>query len=284
MRNIGLVLSGGMAKGAYQIGALRAIKEFFKPSDFRYISSASIGALNSYIFLTQELDKGIEIWKGADEKNNRKWVTAVLKNGFLQESIKNIISKEEIKNIFYIPLVNLKKRKLSYIDVGKVPAEGIESYLRASVAMPIFNPGVLINGEYYYDGAIVDNIPIQPILKHSIDYVICIYFDDYNYTFESEYLDNKIIKMNFSDDKILSNSLSFNGESIEYMINEGYTRGRRILDYILINGIDDIDSIYSRIEDLNAMNTNKSLRITGDVIVNNMNKITKRLIKRMEIL
>lgn len=29
MRHIGLVLSGGMGKGAYQIGALSAIKEYF---------------------------------------------------------------------------------------------------------------------------------------------------------------------------------------------------------------------------------------------------------------
>ena len=56
MKNIGLVLSGGMAKGAYQIGALQAIDEFFKPSDFSFISSASIGALNSYAYLTHNIN------------------------------------------------------------------------------------------------------------------------------------------------------------------------------------------------------------------------------------
>ena len=270
-----------MAKGAYQIGALRAVKVYFTPSDFRYVSSASIGALNSYVFLTQDLDNGIKLWKTADHDNNRKWVTALLKSSFLQESIKKIMTDEPIKNIFYVPLVNLKKRKLSYIDIGKIPAGDIEPYLRASIAMPVFNSGVLINGEYFYDGALVDNIPIQPLLKHAIDYIICIYFDDYNYTFESEYLDNKIIKMNFPDNKLISSSLRVNSESIEYMMSEGYTRAKNILDYVLINGTDDLESIYSRIESLNAMNANKSLRITGDVIVNNMNKITKRLIKRL---
>ena len=46
--HIGLVLSGGMGKGAYQIGALTAIDEFFNPSEFEYVSAASIGVLNMY--------------------------------------------------------------------------------------------------------------------------------------------------------------------------------------------------------------------------------------------
>lgn len=31
MKDIGLVLSGGMVKGAYQIGALKAISEYIQP-------------------------------------------------------------------------------------------------------------------------------------------------------------------------------------------------------------------------------------------------------------
>ena len=59
MVKIGLVLSGGMAKGAYQIGALQAINEVFKPSDISYASAASVGAINTYLYLTEGLDKEI---------------------------------------------------------------------------------------------------------------------------------------------------------------------------------------------------------------------------------
>ncbi|MDR2599319.1 MAG: patatin-like phospholipase family protein [Oscillospiraceae bacterium] len=284
MPNIGLVLSGGMAKGAYQLGALQAINTVFKPSVISYVSSASIGALNSYLYLTNNLDKGVELWSSVSSENSRTWVTTLLKSSFLQNAIKSILSKEEITNVFYVPLVNLRKRKLSYIDFGKVSPENIESYLHASVAMPIYNSAVQINEDYYYDGALIDNIPIHPVLKHSIDYIICIYFDSFNYTFESTYLDNKVIKMNFTDNRIISNSIIFKGESIKYMLDEGYLRAKRILDYVFINGIEDVDSIYSRIIDLNTMTTSKNLRITGDVVVNNMNRITKKFMKRLEIL
>jgi predicted acylesterase/phospholipase RssA len=273
-----------MAKGAYQIGALRAISEVFDPSDISYAGAASVGALNTYVFLTRDLDKGVKLWNSINNENNRAWVTTLLRGSFLQNAISEIVSDVQFENKFYVPLVSLKKRKLSYIDFGKVPLENIESYLRASVAMPIYNSAVKINDELYYDGALIDNIPILPILKHSIDYVICVYFDTYNYTFESEYLSNKVIKLNFSDDKIVSNSIFFKRESISQMIDEGYASAKRILDFIFINGTDDIESIYSRIADLNTMNKNRSLRITGDVVVNNMNRVTKKLMRKPEIL
>ena len=283
MPSIGLVLSGGMAKGAYQIGALQAINEIFKPADFSFISAASVGVLNTYAYLTHGLNKGVELWNSVNKNNYRSWIFTFLKGCFVQNAIKTIISDTKIKNTFYIPLVNLKKRVLMYADLGKIPAENIESYLRASVALPIYNPGVSINGECLYDGAVIDNIPVQPMLKHKIDYIVCIYFDDYNYTFENKYLDNKIIKINFTDNKIISNSICFESDSIKYMIDEGYSKAKRVLDYVLIKGIDDVDSVYSGIESLNAMNTNKNIRISGDIIVNNMNKITKKLMKRTEI-
>jgi len=67
------------------------------------------------------------------------------------------------------------------------------------------------------------------------------------------------------------------------MIDEGYAKAKRVLEYVLINGGDNIDSIYARIEDLNAMNTGRKLRITGDVIVNNMNKIVKKFMSKIEM-
>jgi predicted acylesterase/phospholipase RssA len=282
--NIGLVLSGGMAKGAYQIGALQAISEMFIPTDFKYVSAASVGALNSYAFLTYGLDTWIDVWKGFDSKNERKWVASLLKSDNLYKIIRKILSENEIENTFYIPLVNIKKRKLLYADVSRMHMQEIETYLRASVAVPVFNSSVLIGDEYFFDGAMVDNIPIQPIFQHKVDFLICIYFDNYNYTFENEHLDNKIIKINFADDKFVSNSLSFTKDSIKYMMDEGYAKAQRILQNVFENGPADLPAIYAKIEAMNAAHSNKNLRITGDIIVNNMNKIAKKFFNRIEVI
>ena len=53
---IGLVLAGGFAKGAYQLGALQALSEFIPRSEIRYMSTASIGTLNGYAFATDQLE------------------------------------------------------------------------------------------------------------------------------------------------------------------------------------------------------------------------------------
>jgi predicted acylesterase/phospholipase RssA len=282
MRSVGLVLSGGMLKGAYQIGALRAVGEFFKPSDFSFVSAASIGALNAYAYLTNGLDKGIELWNGVGG-GERRFVPAILRSGYLREAVRGIVSDAEIGCSFYVPLVNIRKRTLLYADIGRVKPENVRNYLRACVSLPVFNAGVQINGEHLYDGAMIDNIPIQPLLKHQIDYVVCIYFDNHNYTFESRYLDNKVIKINFPDNKTASDSVIARDGSIERMIDDGYALAKRLLDYVLFSGKDDVNSIYAKIEDLNAMNTGGGkLRVTGDIVVDNMNKITKKFMKRIE--
>lgn len=101
---IGLVLSGGMGKGAYQVGALTAIDEFFRPSDFEYVSAASIGVLNTYAYLTNKLTEAKKIWESVNLKGEKRFIASVLKSSFLQDTITTIISKEAITNNFYVPL------------------------------------------------------------------------------------------------------------------------------------------------------------------------------------
>lgn len=282
MGNIGLVLSGGMVKGAYQIGALQAIAEFFKPSDFRYVSAASIGALNSYAFLTNRVCEATALWQASSESTRRK-VTSIFKADFLREAISKIVTDVQFNNTFFIPLLNIKRRKLSYVDIGKIQFSEVEPYLRASVALPILNSAVQIDGEAFYDGAMIDNIPIYPILKHSVDYIVCVYFDNNMYTFEDKCLDNKIIKINFSDSSIISNSICLKNEEVDYMIREGYSRAKMILDYIFTNGMNDVELIHKKISELNSLNKGRNVRITGDVVVNNMNKIVRKFMNRIEI-
>jgi len=47
---VGLVLAGGMAKGAYEVGVLKAITNFIPKEAITHMSCASIGVLNGYAF------------------------------------------------------------------------------------------------------------------------------------------------------------------------------------------------------------------------------------------
>lgn len=139
---------------------------------------------------------------------------------------------------------------------------------------------VSLDNTSYFDGAMIDNIPVYPLLKHNLDYIICIYFDDTCYKFENTYFDNKVIKIFFPCNSMLKQSLVFNKQSIDDMIKGGYDRATYILKNILSEGYDNLNSIYRSIDFMNQNNRNSSLRITGDVLVTNLNKITQRLTKR----
>ena len=282
--HIGLVLSGGMGKGAYEIGALTAISEFFDPSDFEYVSAASVGVLNTYAFLTNNLQKAREIWESVNLKGEKRFITSVLKSTFLQDVITSIVSHEKIDKNFYVPLLDLGNRELLYYNFKDISPDEAAPYLRASIAMPFYNKGVVIGDKALYDGAVVDNIPIYPVLKNNLDYVICIYFDDFNYIFEDYTADNKIIKLTFPDDKIISNSINISHDAIAYMMDEGYRRTKRILSDIFAAGTEDLEAIYQKIEQINSRDDKKKVRITGDVVVTNMNKVVKRVIRHKRIL
>lgn len=282
--HIGLVLSGGMGKGAYEIGALTAISEFFDPSDFEYVSAASVGVLNTYAFLTNNLPKAREIWESVNLKGEKRFITSVLKSTFLQDVITSIVSHEKIDKNFYVPLLDLGNKELLYYNFKDISPDEAAPYLRASIAMPFYNKGVVIGDKALYDGAVVDNIPIYPVLKNNLDYVICIYFDDFNYIFEDYTADNKIIKLTFPDDKIISNSINISHDAIAYMMEEGYRRTKRILSDIFAAGTEDLEAIYQEIEQINSRDDKKKVRITGDVVVTNMNKVVKRVIRHKRIL
>lgn len=280
--NIGLVLSGGMAKGAYQIGALRALNEFVPLNEIKYISCASVGVLNGYAYATNNLDLAENMWRGiCENKDTKLLINQVLKSGTLQQNIVNLHQPETSPSqAFYCSLLDLNHRNIVYKDLTSVKSERVPLYLKASVAMPIYNKSVSIGDKAYYDGAMIDNIPVYPLLKHNLDYIICIYFDDICYRFENAYFDNKIIKLTFPCESTLRESITFKKESIEKMIKNGYERTKQILESVFEEGYKNIDHIYNTIENMNKSNKNYSLRITGDVLVTNLNKITQRLTKK----
>ncbi|MEG2720791.1 MAG: patatin-like phospholipase family protein, partial [Oscillospiraceae bacterium] len=64
MREYGLVLAGGGAKGAYQIGAWKALREM--GITFSAITGVSIGAINGALIASGDFDKALELWSNVE--------------------------------------------------------------------------------------------------------------------------------------------------------------------------------------------------------------------------
>ena len=284
MKRIGLVLSGGLGKGAYQIGAIRALSAYFRPEDFSCVSAASIGALNGYAYMTHILEQAEHLWRTADFQGGMRSVVSVMRSAFLKDIIADHISDGELPCPFYVPLYDLKHHTFDYFDFSRLPKEQLEHYFHAAISLPVATRGVTIGSETYYDGGVVDNIPVAPLLKEQLDYIICIYFDEY-YAFEDSEADGKIIKVTFPDDTVISNSVDIRHSSILYMIDEGYRRTKEILDGVFAGGTDRVESVCEAIRKNNEQNPRRRKRITMDVVITNLNRMMRkreRAMKRAE--
>lgn len=62
MQGAAFVLSGGGAKGAYEAGVWKAMRELHIDKSIRLVSGTSAGALNAALFAQGNLDEALEIW------------------------------------------------------------------------------------------------------------------------------------------------------------------------------------------------------------------------------
>lgn len=173
MQKIGLVLSGGLAKGAYQFGVIKAINELINYDSITAISASSVGILNAYAYINHELDTAEKIWQSVNCKNMTQFIRNVLQSDFLDEQIKKIPPCSNLQEKdFYITLLNATDKSIDYVNLKDTDPELIEKFIRAGITLPPFNKPYRIMTTEYFDGALVDNIPISPLVTADLDCII----------------------------------------------------------------------------------------------------------------
>ena len=167
---LGLVLSGGAARGAFHLGVLQFLEEQNIKIDA--YSGSSIGAIISVSHASGiSAKEQLKIFSSNDIKQVLKF--NYLNKGLLKIDTKHQILNEllPIKNLENLPkkvFVNaydLKSKKLYYFDKG----DSHELCMASSALTPLFRPIKYKNMELI-DGGLFDNMPIKPLLdlKHEI--------------------------------------------------------------------------------------------------------------------
>lgn len=207
---IGLVLSGGGAKGFAHVGALKVIEEAGIPVDF--ITGTSVGSIVGGLYAI-----GYDATMLENVIENQNW-QEMLSNGFKREYISAIIKEEQSRYLISLPI---ETRKISipigllngqnvmefftyltygYHDVNdftKLPipfeciaadlATGEEVVLkkgflpkaiRASMAVPAAIAACEIDGRMLVDGGIVNNFPVDRCREMGADIIIGIDIGD----------------------------------------------------------------------------------------------------------
>ncbi len=195
-KNVGLVLAGGGAKGAYQIGVWKAICELGIDKQIGAISGTSIGAINTAIFATKPVDKIEEIWSTFKTSDFAKLDSKSISRFFTKGKglVKNDGIKEKFQENFEFFKIKRNRRKLfatasvlssnKYDDVmPKVESlrlnkcknyEEFETVLLASAAIPVVYDQQELDGTIYEDGGKYMNEPIEPLTELGYKYIIVV--------------------------------------------------------------------------------------------------------------
>ncbi len=161
--NIGIVLSGGGARGFAHLGVLQALNEAGIYPDV--ISGTSAGALAGVLYADGFTPK--EILKLMNSGSRLDFMRPTLpREGLLQISgIAKILKTnlraktfEELKVPLYVSTTDLNNGKAVYFSKGNLLDPVI-----ASASIPVLFQPVIINNIYYVDGGVLDNLPLKPI-------------------------------------------------------------------------------------------------------------------------
>ena len=197
-KTYGVVLGGGGAKGAYQIGVWRAMKE----TGIRYggLIGTSVGSLNATLFALGDLDVAEHLWRSmrveevlginaglpGDEQESRwaanwKLTRKFARNGtFSMEPLRKLLKahvNESKVRAACMPLglvtwsLTAMKPVVAFLE--DIPVGKLHDYLLASCCLPVFD-NRLMNGERFLDGSVYDNLPVEPLYQRGFHDIISI--------------------------------------------------------------------------------------------------------------
>jgi len=162
-RGVGLVLSGGGARGFAHLGVVRAMRELGIPIDL--VGGTSIGAIMGAAIAHRWSDEQLlDVFRRTFVDSNPlgdytlpiyslvtgRRVTQRLRNEFGNVTI------EDLPLPFYCVSANLTSGAADVHRSGE-----LWRWLRASVAIPGVLPPVIYGGEVFVDGATINNLPVD---------------------------------------------------------------------------------------------------------------------------
>ncbi len=245
MKKRAVVLSGGGAKGAYQVGVWKALRKL--RFHYQIVTGTSVGALNGMMMVQKDYHRCLKLWSHINfnqlfyeqfpTKTNgllgkgkvyQKYAVSFFKNGGI-----DISRFEQLIYRYYRPLrffrssidfgivtYNLTSRKTLEITKQKMNEKNAPQYIIASASCYPAFPKKKIDGEYYIDGGYSDNLPINLAISLGATEIIAV---DLNAIGVKRKVKNKNVKITYIEPKHRTASiLVFEEELSRKSIQYGY--------------------------------------------------------------
>lgn len=198
-----LVFSGGGGKGAYQIGAWKALREIgFEPD---IVTGTSVGALNGVLVALNKYDEALDIWENMTMQRvftqylNAENTQNLIKDGDLtllakdvlinrgadikplEELVYGMMDEEYLRNSkikFGLVTTQFPMLKAVKLFIDDIPEGTAADYVLASAAIfPLFKTKK-IGDSIYVDGGYTENMPIQMAVEAGANEIVVVDISD----------------------------------------------------------------------------------------------------------
>ena len=234
-----VVLSGGGAKGSYQLGVWKALRELHIKYDI--VTGTSIGALNGVFMCENSYFKAKRIWRRLNleylfnelPKSNKEidilklFGGNFIKNGGMDiKKIESILEDNVNKRKFYNSKIdfglityNFTTKKPLILSKEKIPRDKLIDYLMASATCyPAFKMKD-IDGDKYIDGGYYDNLPVELAIELGAESLIIV---DLGAPGFKKKINNKIDSIVIKPKNNISFFLNFDEKATKINVKFGY--------------------------------------------------------------
>lgn len=212
VKRMGLVLSGGGAKGAYQAGVFQAMEEAGLCPRVEAISGCSIGAMNALLFATGDPALWRQAWEESDfgamggggvtpARMEMLALQATQAGGLerylqgewllpldpLRQLARQVASPEKLalgRPRISVCAYQLEAEEPRYFWLEGRPLDQVVELTVASSALPVAFPPVEFQGKHYCDGGATppycgknnaDKVPLAPLAGLGLDVILVVY-------------------------------------------------------------------------------------------------------------
>lgn len=268
---IGLVLSGGGGRGAYELGVWKALKDLDLDKYIEVFSGTSIGAFNAVLFAQDDIilaeqlwdeitmdklvslskfelfKKGVGLMIGAKNPNfAKKYMNQKLEEGTVsKDGAVEIIDKylkvdilKKREKICYVACTQLPEIKVKYFRLNDYDDKLAKDMILASASLPLIYDSTVVLESNYIDGGIVDNTPIQPVYGEGCSIIIVVLLNKDVKVDRSLYPNTHIIEIypRNLEETIITGTLNLDAQSKKNRIREGYNDTKILLEPIMLLG------------------------------------------------
>lgn len=252
----GLVLEGGASRGAYQIGAYKALAEAGVHYDA--VVGTSIGAINGAMIVQGDWEKAWHLWNNltfedvfqGDETMMEKLlldpfdiesIPVRLKVGLefarakgmdiapLRALLRTHIDEERLRKkdcLFGLTTINLTKRRVEQPFLTDMPQGTLHDYLLAGAYMLVFQRHKLM-GDDYLDGCFYDNLPWNMLTAIGYTDLTLIRLPGTGRVIS--HFPNNVRIMQIEPSEPLPGMMGFHYSVTRHMLNLGYLDAKRAL-------------------------------------------------------